>query len=88
MGLTGFEPVTSSLSAKRSNQLSYRPMPGNDIRAYQQNASSKNSQFACRARRVLTYLSFVKDTRSPPMSAAIALNTKAHSAPKIVPKAI
>lgn len=25
VGLTGFEPVTSSLSEMRSNQLSYRP---------------------------------------------------------------
>ena len=29
MGLTGIEPVTSSLSGTRSNQLSYKPMsPG------------------------------------------------------------
>ena len=28
VGLTGVEPVTSSLSGTRSNQLSYKPMAG------------------------------------------------------------
>jgi hypothetical protein len=28
VGLSGFEPLTSSLSGMRSNQLSYRPMSG------------------------------------------------------------
>src|SRR4249919_3480252 len=33
VGLTGLEPVTSSLSGKRSNRLSYRPGVGRETRA-------------------------------------------------------
>gem|GEM_PF-1714166 len=63
MGLRGLEPLTSSLSGKRSNRLSYRP-----VRHLQRARNSSRESQARDARRYPTAVVPCKTARYVPLS--------------------
>src|SRR5450759_5201660 len=63
VGLRGLEPLTSSLSGKRSNRLSYRP-----VRHLQRARNSSRESQARDARRYLTAVVPCKTARYVPLS--------------------
>ena len=70
VGLRGLEPLTSSLSGKRSNRLSYRPGLGRRRAPRPGNATAA---LAARSKRSAAQLSSVRVSSTPPSSVAARL---------------